>query len=182
MNCENCGKALKGRQEKYCSRQCKAVCREQRLSGVGDTPLCCQKCGKELSGNRVMFCSNQCQSAHRAEHNRRKETIVNTPPYIIYGLQDPVTLLIRYVGMTNSPDRRFRQHLEGTQGTSAKNRWLVRLRQKQLVPDLIVLETAEDEQAAKEVERRWIKQGRELGWPLTNAVGIKHPSWLSSVA
>ena len=58
----------------------------------------------------------------------------------IYGLIDPVTKHIRYVGKANDPYKRFLNHLytSSTEDTY-KSRWITSLVKKNLKPELKIL-------------------------------------------
>lgn len=86
----------------------------------------------------------------------------------IYGLKDPRSGLIRYIGKSLRPKARFQSHCyETAVGNPHKARWIVQLRDEGLKPELIILETC-NETNWSERERYWIKAGRDLGWPLVN--------------
>lgn len=78
----------------------------------------------------------------------------------IYGLVDPETLELRYVGKTRvGMKRALAQH-------SARCRnWIRKLKRRGLVQEVIVLEETND---LNEAERRLISLFRRLGHPLTN--------------
>jgi len=84
----------------------------------------------------------------------------------IYGLKDPRDGLFYYVGKSNDPDARLKQHLEKRQNKS-KIAWIEDLESDGMLPELVILEIVERSKW-KEQERYWIAKGREDGWPLTN--------------
>jgi hypothetical protein len=87
----------------------------------------------------------------------------------IYGLVCPVASVVRYIGKSDDPDRRYKAHL-GTahRDHSHKARWIAKIGRSGLVPDLIVIrEVAEGEDWAA-VEREEIAKGWAAGLPLTN--------------
>lgn len=99
----------------------------------------------------------------------------------IYGLQDPRTCRIRYVGAASDPFKRFEQHLdlidyEYRGGTAAKRAWLSDLRDLGLKPWLVILEQVKPDklypagvkEKARDAERAWISQLASTGHDLTN--------------
>lgn len=88
--------------------------------------------------------------------------------YLIYGLIDPRTDLIRYVGKSSSGLNRPRQHRKDpvTQTTYCA-RWIGSLQQQGLDIQITILEKTTAE-TLSEAERWWIAYGRLSEWPLTN--------------
>lgn len=87
--------------------------------------------------------------------------------YTIYGLIDPRTYAIRYVGMTmNHPEVRLQQHLKEFDGE--RGRWLEELKRIGSKPSIVILDFAPDFEEAGKKERWWITQGVVTGWSLTN--------------
>lgn len=87
----------------------------------------------------------------------------------IYGLKDPRTDEIRYIGKTN--DCAIRLHYHRTHcktGRTHKDNWLVGLKTAGYEPDMVILEETETDAQAYEREQHWIAYGREQGWKLTN--------------
>lgn len=87
---------------------------------------------------------------------------------IIYGLTDPRTGEIRYIGKSTKGLKRPQEHgRKGRSNGRCKN-WVSSLINIGLKCGIRVLECSEtlDELSAAEV--RWIKIGRESGWRLTN--------------
>jgi hypothetical protein len=103
--------------------------------------------------------------------------------YIVYGLIDPRTDEIRYVGKTITGVKRLRAHIkEARRGkvTTHKNRWIQSLLAAGVKPRLDVLQSALDPQELNALEQLWIKTYREKGANLTNhtdggegAVGLR---------
>lgn len=88
---------------------------------------------------------------------------------IIYGLYDPRTSRIRYVGKSSDGLRRPRAHgrrLKYEPGH--KSNWIRQLQKLGLNYGIVILETASDVAELKTMECFWIAQGRGLDWPLTN--------------
>ncbi len=68
--------------------------------------------------------------------------------YFIYALADPRTDEIAYIGITDNPYRRFKQHVSFDRSQGFKNEWIRRLQNEMLVPSLKILETVETEDIA----------------------------------
>lgn len=91
-------------------------------------------------------------------------------PVTIYGLRDPRTLELRYIGKATDPERRFRQHLEQGQLNryrTQKNSWLKNLLAAGHQPLLETIAVVEPHQA-NETEIHWIAWYRASGARLTN--------------
>lgn len=88
---------------------------------------------------------------------------------VIYGLVDPRSEEIRYIGKTvTSPKARLRRHIVD-KGNSHKHRWINQLLSLDLEPEILVLDAGNwacDELNA--VEIKWIAKGCNSGWNLTN--------------
>jgi hypothetical protein len=91
--------------------------------------------------------------------------------HLIYGLVDPRTAEIRYVGKSSRGLRRPEQH-GGTQlakDATHKGNWIRRLQSLGLAYEVVVLERVSDATLLDESERRWISIGRgALGPRFTN--------------
>lgn len=102
---------------------------------------------------------------------------------LIYGLVDPRTLLVRYVGKSTSGLNRPRSH--GQRAHVAKRThvacWIRGLQRRGLVFQIAVLEYAEAH-VLDSAERWWIAYGRASGWPLANHTdgGEGSPGWRAS--
>lgn len=86
----------------------------------------------------------------------------------IYGLFDPRSETIRYVGKSIDPKIRLLHHIRHSRSNTHKNAWLKSLCRDGLVPLVEVLETCSDENW-QEAERFWIAYLKMIGCPLTNA-------------
>ncbi len=84
----------------------------------------------------------------------------------IYGLKDPETKLIRYIGKSNDPEKRYRDHLRD-KSITYKTYWIKSLAAKGLYPELVILEEVLIE-CWQERECYWITYYREQSIPLTN--------------
>jgi len=87
----------------------------------------------------------------------------------IYGLKDPDTQEIRYIGKSNTPKTRYYGHLalHVADVNLHKKRWIAKLREDGKRPELVILEKVKDEEW-EDREKWWIKYGRDQGWKLTN--------------
>lgn len=87
---------------------------------------------------------------------------------LIYGLIDPRTRLIRYVGLSSTGMRRPRRHRTRTGGATHRATWLRELARAGFEYEIAILETVDHRDELPDAERWWIAFGRALGWPLTN--------------
>jgi hypothetical protein len=86
----------------------------------------------------------------------------------IYGLEDPITKEIRYIGKTINTKNRYYQHVCNFDNTNPhKKNWISLLKKQGLKPNLVIIEKTNEKNWEKR-ERYWIKTGLELGWKLTN--------------
>ena len=87
--------------------------------------------------------------------------------YFVYGLSDPFTHRIRYVGFSCRPEARRIQHCSSG-ANKALSHWTGKLREKAQRPELILLEGPLNLADAKKHEFDWIEAGYYAGWPLLN--------------
>lgn len=85
----------------------------------------------------------------------------------IYGLVDPQTEEIRYVGKTSNLKDRYSSHLFADDVNRHKCNWIKLLKKNGHKPRMIILEKA-TEKNWEDRERFWIKHGYINGWKLTN--------------
>lgn len=86
----------------------------------------------------------------------------------IYVLIDPETNKVRYVGKSNNPDRRLREHIrDHSKYQRHKDHWVGALCERGLVPLLKIIEEVPLDLWA-ERELFWINHYMQLGYPLTN--------------
>ena len=99
-------------------------------------------------------------------------------PVIIYGLIDPRTNYLRYIGKTvGTPEGRVSGHLKSP---TYCGRWLRNLASCGLQPGIVILEVA-DEISWSESETFWIAYFKFLGCNLTNrTIGGDGVSWLET--
>lgn len=86
----------------------------------------------------------------------------------VYGLADPITGAIRYIGMTNDPHVRHKAHCRENDDTDTKSRWIRELKKAKLLPSLLIVEQVESDDAIRERERYWIQFYLNQGANLTN--------------
>jgi hypothetical protein len=88
-------------------------------------------------------------------------------PVYIYGLIDPETGLIRYIGKSTRPIERLRAHCRERSACHRSN-WLQSLATRGLEPEMVILERIEGAWPWQISERYWIAFARYHGWPITN--------------
>ena len=79
--------------------------------------------------------------------------------YFVYALIDPRTNIVGYVGLTDDPKARFRQHLraDGSSESQRKNAWVRQILAEHVSPQMYVLEVVYDvREQAESRERYWI--------------------------
>jgi hypothetical protein len=95
---------------------------------------------------------------------------------LIYGLIDPRTLLIRYVGLSSRGMRRPKEHRRSSGPNTYRRNWVQSLKRLGLTYEIVVLEVIKNEAELSQAERWWIAFGRACGWPLTNLTAGGGPS------
>ncbi len=88
---------------------------------------------------------------------------------IIYGLRDPTSGEIRYVGRSMSGLERPRAHFKENKKDTHKHRWIQKLKTAGLMYSVDTLSVVTDPSDLNAEERGWIAIGLVEGWPLTNA-------------
>ncbi|GAC1691017.1 MAG: hypothetical protein PVS3B3_13770 [Ktedonobacteraceae bacterium] len=92
----------------------------------------------------------------------------NDTMYVIYGLEDPSTSKIRYIGLSKDAQKRFKQHTDSRKATS----WIKSIQEQGTQPILRILEKdIPDLAKAREREQAWIRHYEEHNCPLENFVG-----------
>ncbi len=91
------------------------------------------------------------------------------PCYLIYGLVDPNSLLVRYIGKSSIGLVRPRQHRfpSNRKGNTYRDHWINQLFNSGYDYSIAILEYS-DKASLSASEIWWIAYGRALGWPLTN--------------
>lgn len=91
--------------------------------------------------------------------------------FIVYGLTEPGTECVRYIGKSASGLKRPKSHRLASrlaEDRSHKGNWIRSLLEEGRCYGIVVLESAADGQFLQDLERFWIAQGTGLGWRLTN--------------
>lgn len=91
--------------------------------------------------------------------------------FLIYGLADPITKEIRYIGKSSSGMNRPKQHFSksSVEKRSYKSSWMQSLLKEGKQPEIIILDdTPTDYEELSSLEVEWIKRKKEEGCPLTN--------------
>lgn len=86
----------------------------------------------------------------------------------IYGLVDPRTDQIRYIGKSIRPYERLQNHYNEPSSNCHRSHWIQELKRLGLKPEVVLFEQIVGEWPWQEAERWWIARGLALGWPLTN--------------
>lgn len=87
----------------------------------------------------------------------------------IYGLFCPLAGVIRYIGKSSDPERRFKAHLgRCSERKTHKDRWIAKLLKAGLKPELVILEILSDDEDWAAAEVAAIGAARKAGFPLTN--------------
>lgn len=94
-------------------------------------------------------------------------TFSTKQPVYIYGLVDPETGEIRYIGKSIRPAERLQNHMNELSNCH-RSHWLQSLKAPGLRADMVILERIDGEWPWQHSERHWIAYGRANGWPLTN--------------
>lgn len=94
-------------------------------------------------------------------------TFSGKPAVYIYGLVDPESGLIRYIGKSIRPAERLQNHMNEISNCH-RSHWLQSLKARGLRADMAILERIDGAYPWQHSERFWIAYGRANGWPLTN--------------
>jgi len=85
----------------------------------------------------------------------------------IYGLIDPNTFKVRYIGKTIRSKERLQNQLNEKSKTYRCN-WLRSLKEKGKAPIQVVLQTLNDFDNWQDAEIKWIAIAKKYNWPLVN--------------
>jgi len=90
-------------------------------------------------------------------------------PFTIYGLKDPITKQLRYIGQTKQErlKNRFNYHVNEKTNTR-KNQWIRSIRKKGLLPEMFVIDQCYSLDELNELEIFWIAYFKYIGCRLTN--------------
>ena len=99
----------------------------------------------------------------------------------IYGLREPDTGLIRYIGKTTNPHRRWLNHL-CEKSHCHRTYWIRSMLRRGLKPEMVIIETVDGAWPWQESERHWIAFARRNDWPLVNMTsgGDGVPDWAAA--
>lgn len=88
----------------------------------------------------------------------------------IYGLIDPISGQVKYVGKSNDPDRRYKDHLTEARKSYLpyKNTWIRSLLEKGGKPILIILQHYVPLKLWRSAEQFWVQYYKDKGHKLTN--------------
>jgi excisionase family DNA binding protein len=100
--------------------------------------------------------------------------------FSVYKLTDPLTRLVRYVGISCNVEERYNAHLNYDPCNVTKREWIEGLKAIDLAPILDIVETGLQFKEAKERELYWIRHYLEQGMPLVNISGVTKP-WTGGV-
>lgn len=85
----------------------------------------------------------------------------------IYGLIDPFTFKIRYIGKSIRPKERLMNELN-EKSKCYRSNWLQSLKKKGKKPFQVILQELNETDDWQKAERRWIYVARKYGWKLVN--------------
>lgn len=89
---------------------------------------------------------------------------------VVYGLVDPREGVVKYVGVTDSPQRRFMEHIKPAKRKSIRQprvqTWIKELEAQKLLPIFIFLDSVRSEDSIN-TEREWIRHFETIA-PLLN--------------
>jgi len=89
-------------------------------------------------------------------------------PVFIYGLTDPESGDIRYIGKSIRPNERLRNHINEKPSNCHRSHWIQSLRSKGLEPGMVLIEEIVGAWPWQRSEQYWIAYGLINGWKLTN--------------
>jgi group I intron endonuclease len=88
--------------------------------------------------------------------------------HIIYGLLDPITKIIHYVGYSSNKKKRLYDHCYHKNGTKEKRIWISRLKKQGLQPIMEVIQEYLTAEELPEAERFWFEYFKLVGAELYN--------------
>lgn len=91
--------------------------------------------------------------------------------YFVYGLTDPTTQKVHYIGRSSNPERRRKHHCYKA-NSEEMGRWIRGLQAQGEEPTLVLLEGPVKLEEARKLELAWIERGWREDWPLLNAHSI----------
>ena len=90
--------------------------------------------------------------------------------FIIYGLVDPYSKHLRYVGKSQKGLKRPLQHFKPAllKVNTHKNHWIKQLLSQGSTPQIVIIQSFEDADILNTAEIHWIAYFKSMGCPLTN--------------
>jgi hypothetical protein len=110
---------------------------------------------------------NYAEIRAQMAHNARNDPLDWKRTYI-YGLCDPESGAVRYIGKSVRPFERYTNHLN-ERSHCHRTHWIQSLLARGLKPALTILEEVAGEWPWQEAERFWIARAKREGWPLVNS-------------
>jgi hypothetical protein len=93
---------------------------------------------------------------------------VSRMTHIIYGLFDPITKELYYVGYTSDQQYRYSRHLLNKTGTKNKRIWISHLKKQNLQPIMEVIEEYQSSAELHDAEEFWYGYFKLIGAELVN--------------
>ena len=89
--------------------------------------------------------------------------------WVVYVLADPRTGDIRYVGGSNNPQRRLKEHLyDCAVPENSKRQWIQELKRLNMLPLVVEIMDCDSEKQLSEEEIHWTRRLRLAGCDLVN--------------
>lgn len=98
--------------------------------------------------------------------------LVQPGQHIVYGLVDPDSGELVYIGISAHPEERLIRHGDADASNPVKTRWMERLLLRGLRPWMRYLGVGENKRQAEERERRLIEALVRSGYPLLNQAAV----------
>lgn len=91
----------------------------------------------------LLFISDEARKQYLAQINQIQESAMaramSDQPHTVYGLVDPRTQEVRWVGCTSNVDRRYRKHIcDNDKSNPTKQAWIDGLKANGLLPLLVI--------------------------------------------
>src|SRR5271163_2259633 len=88
--------------------------------------------------------------------------------FYVYGLIDPITEELRYVGSTYRLNKRYNEHISQLKKNSYKNNWIKQLLSQNIKPEMFIIEECETEEEMYKAEEWHIIYFKQMECRLTN--------------
>jgi hypothetical protein len=89
-------------------------------------------------------------------------------PNVIYGLFDPISKCLHYIGYTSNQERRYEAHCQNKEGTKQKCIWIGGLKKQRLKPVMEVIEEYATTSELPDAEEFWYGYFKLIGAELYN--------------